>query len=378
MNPDERAEDMNRDERAETSIAEIRSRVLRIPFDEPLVTASFPIHAIDTVLVELRTRGDGRGVSWIFGFGEQRAVVLHHMVRDLADLVLGQDIFANEGRWESMHRHVAFTGVQGVATLAMSAIDTACWDAVGRHLGMPIHRLLGAGDGRVRTYASEGLWLDRDRDELASEAQALVDRGFRAVKMRAGAGGAEDVARVATVREAIGDDVALMVDANQAWDNKEAVRMARRLEEFDLAWLEEPVRYDDLTSMAEVRRAILMPLCTGENDYGPSGIRDLLRAEAADIVMPDLMRMGGVTGWLKAARVAEVFNTTASPHLFMEASAHLAAACPNGDWQEHQPWWEPIIAEPVEVVDGEIVLSDRPGFGIELDEAAVRRFAVTS
>lgn len=361
----------------ETRIAELDVRVLRIPFEQPLMTASFPIHAIDTVLVELQTRGGVRGLSWIFGFGEQRAAVLRQMVLDLAELAVDHDVFATEALWQGMHRRASFTGVAGIATLAMSAIDTACWDAMGRHLDMPIHRLLGAAEGRVGAYASEGLWLDRDRDQLVAEAAELVDRGFRAVKMRAGAGDDEDVERVRAVRQAIGEDVALMVDANQAWDAKRAVRMARRLEEFDLAWLEEPVRHDDLVSMAEVRRRIPMPLCTGENEYGPAGIRDLLLADAADIVMPDLMRMGGVTGWLKAAHVAEVFNTPASPHLFMEVSAHLAAACPNGVWQEHQPWWEPILVDPVAVQDGDIVLTERPGFGVELDRDAVQSYEVT-
>lgn len=358
-------------------ITDVTSRILRLPFEKPMVTASFPIEAIDTVLVELRTEEGVQGLSWIFGFGRQRAVVLHEMVGDLAGLVVGKDVFATEDLWHTMRRATAFTGVDGIATLAISAIDTACWDAVGRTLEVPIHRLLGAGEGRIATYASEGLWLDRDRDELATEAAGLIDRGFRAVKMRAGAGDDEDVARVRAVRETVGPDVALMVDANQAWDAKRAIRMGHRLAEFDLAWLEEPVPYTDVAAMAEVRAAIPMPLCTGENDYGPAGIRDLLAAEATDIAMPDLMRMGGVTGWLKAAKLAEANHTPVSPHLFMEVSAHLAAACPNGVWQEHQPWWEPILIEPVQVRDGEIVLSDRPGFGVDVDPDAVRRYEVT-
>lgn len=363
---------------ARAPIEEIVSRILRIPFDEPLVTASFPIHAIDTVLVEVRTASAVRGISWIFGFGRQRAVVLHEMVRDLAEVAEGVDACATQHLWGSMRQAAAFTGIDGIATLAMSAIDTACWDVIGRVVGMPIHRLLGGDNGRVRTYASEGLWLDRDRDELAEEARQLTERGFRAVKMRVGTGSdAEDIARVRAVREAVGDDVDVMVDANQAWDLKHAIRMAARLEAFDLTWLEEPVTHRDHRGMAQVRERIPMPLAAGENDYGPEGVRDLLLADAVDVVMPDLMRMGGVTGWLKAAEIASAFHTPVSPHLFMEASAHLAAAAPNGVWQEHQPWWEPILSEPVEVRDGAIVLPDRPGFGISLDETAVARFEVT-
>jgi L-alanine-DL-glutamate epimerase-like enolase superfamily enzyme len=359
------------------AIERIAVRVLRIPFERPLLTASFPIPGVDTVLVELQTADGVVGTSWVFGFGERRAHVYKAMVEDLAHLVLGGDVFLVEALWQRMRNAVAFTGRGGVSAAAIAAIDTACWDAMGRTLGLPVYRLLGATRTSVETYASSGLWLDRDVDALAAEARALVDRGFRAVKMRAGLPDLEeDLARVAAVREAIGPEVKLMVDANQALDVKRAVRLSYRLADHDVFWLEEPVPFDDVAGMAEVRRASPIPLCTGESNFYKEDFRELLLAGAADILMPDLMRMGGVTEFLKVAHLCESFGVPVTPHLFMEVSAHLAAACPNAVWQEHQPWWEPILAEPVEVRDGEIQLTDRPGFGIELDADAVAHFEV--
>ncbi len=357
-----------------TKITNVAARALSIPFDRPLVTASFPIPAIDTVVVEIDTDAGERGHSWVFAFGRKRVGVLKAMVEDLADLVIGQDPMMTEALWQAMHRAVGFVGRQGITTLAMSAIDTACWDIAGKLAEQPVYRLLGGHATQVEVYASSGLWLDRSRDELAREAGEFVERGFRAVKMRAGmADEDEDVARVRTVREAIGPDVELMVDANQAWTRKQAVRMAGRLEEFDLCWLEEPLPHDDVEGYASLRPVIPMPLCTGETNYLASDFRRLLEAGAADFYMPDLMRMGGITEMVKTVHLCDAYDAMVTPHLFMEHSIHVAAASPNVVWQEHQPWWEPILKRPVDFRDGALHLSERPGFGIELDESAVAR-----
>lgn len=356
-------------------ITSVRPRALSIPFERPLVTASFPIPAIDTVLVEIDTDAGVRGHSWIFAFGRRRLDVLMAMVSDFADLAVGEDPTMTERLWQKMHNAVGFVGKQGITTLGMSAIDTACWDIAGKLADQPVYRLLGGHASQVEAYASSGLWLDRSRDDLAREAAEFVERGFRAVKMRAGIADAdEDVARVATVREAIGPDVALMVDANQAWTAKQAIRMADRFAEFDLYWLEEPLPHEDVAGYADVRAAIDMPLCTGESNYLSSDFVRLIEAGAADFYMPDLMRMGGITEMVKTVHLCDAHGVTVTPHLFMEHSIHIAASAPNVVWQEHQPWWEPILAEPVDFRDGVIHLSDRPGFGLLFDEAAVARF----
>lgn len=355
-----------------TAITDVTASFLSIPLDEPLVTAAFPIPAIDTALVQVRTVDGHEGIAWSFAFGRGRVASVVRLVEDLAELAVGADAAETESLWARMSKAVGFIGQRGVAALAMSTIDTACWDIKGKAAGQPVHRLLGGARSRIEVYASQGLWLDRSREELAAEAEALVGAGFRAVKMRAGmTDPAEDVARVRTVREAIGPDIGLMVDANQAWDLKQTLRMAGAFEEFDLLWLEEPMPFSRVADYAAAREAIPMPLCTGESNYLKDEILTLADRRAADIVMPDLMRMAGVTEWVKAAHLCESFGLPVTPHLFMEHSAHLACATPNSLWQEYQPWWQPIMTRPVEVVDGCIELSDEPGFGIELSPSAV-------
>lgn len=362
----------------ETQIVNVTSRFLSIPLEKPLRTAAFPIPAIDTALVEVHTAGGASGVAWSFAFGRGKVASLIRLIDDFSTLIVGADVLMVSNLWEKLVKSSGFIGPRGLAAAAIAALDTACWDIIGVVAGLPIYKLLGGYRGSVEAYASQGLWLDRSRDELAAEAHALVEAGFSAVKMRMGlADENEDIERVRVVREAIGPDRGLMVDVNQAWNLKQTLRMARRLEEFDLLWLEEPMPFQRLRDYAAVQAAIAMPLCTGESNYYKDEVVQLVTERAADIVMPDLMRMGGVTEWMKAVRACEALGATVTPHLFMEHSTHLAAASPNVIWQEYQPWWQPIMAQPFELSDGEIRLSDRPGFGIALDYEAVARFEVS-
>ena len=356
-------------------IDDVSVTFLSIPLEKPLLTAAFPIPAIDTALVQIQTRGGHTGIAWSFAFGRGRVASLVRLIEDLGDLVIGRHAVDTEALWASMSKASGFIGRRGLAALALSAIDTACWDIKGKVAGLPVYRLLGGYRNSLETYASQGLWLDRSRTALADEAAELVASGFHAVKMRAGLSDEnEDVARVAAVRDAIGPDVKLMVDANQAWDLKATLRMADRLAPYDLFWLKEPMPHEQIADYVIARNQIPMALCTGESNYLKDEILRLVQSQAADIAMPDLMRMGGVTEWVKAAHICESFQTLVTPHLFMEHSTHLAAACANVVWQEFQPWWQPIMATPIELVDGEIVLPETPGFGIELDERALKAF----
>jgi L-alanine-DL-glutamate epimerase-like enolase superfamily enzyme len=359
-------------------IAAVHVRQLAIPFERPLLTASFPIPGVDTVLAEVEDDQGRRGFSWIFCFGRSRAAVLKAMVEDLAAVAIGEDPLMTQALWRKMAGAVGFIGRPGVAALGMSAIDTACWDLVGRMLDLPVYRVLGGHRPHVEAYASQGLWLDRSRDELVEEARALAAAGFRGMKLRMGLQDErEDLARARAVREAIGRDVALMVDVNQGWTVKQAIRMGEALAELELAWLEEPIPFEDLDGYRRVRDALDMPLCTGENNFLLGDFVDLVESEAADVLMPDLMRVAGVTEWMKIARLCEAHRVRMTPHLFSEVSVHLAAAAPGVEWLEYQPWWSPILADPLELSDGGIALRERPGFGIDLDEDAVRRYEVT-
>ncbi|MEK6712437.1 MAG: mandelate racemase/muconate lactonizing enzyme family protein [Nitrospinota bacterium] len=349
---------------------------VRVPLPRPLAVSTFRLPAVDTCAVTLRTREGLKGIGWCFAFGPERARALMAMVRDLFGVIAGKDPRDAEATWEAMRRSASFVGREGLSAMAIGALDTACWDIAAQAAGQPLWKLLGGERREIPCYASEGLWLNATRDELQWEAASLKARGFRAMKLRVGKPSLEeDLERVRAVREAVGGEFPLMADANQGWSLEAARRACLELEPHRLVWIEEPVDHEDIPGMAALVKESAADICTGETNYGPPGLRRILEAGAADVLMADLERCAGVTGWLRAARLAEAFGKPITPHLFHEVSAHLMSACPGAVWCEHMPWWEPILKEPLPVKEGFLVLSDKPGLGIEWDEAALRRFA---
>jgi len=326
------------------------------------------------VLVEMRTDAGAIGTGYCFAFGPLRARALHALVEDLIPLYQGQDPASARALFERAWGSINFLGHAGVAVMALSALDTACWDLAAQAVGLPLYRYLGGSRDRIPTYASSGLWLDYTVDELVAEAERFLAQGHRAMKMRLGREPKEDLDRVRRLREAIGSDVKLLADVNQGWDESTAIRMGRELEAFHLYWLEEPLPYEDLEGCARVAAALVTPVATGETDYGHLGIKRHLEARAADILMPDLQRMGGVSGFQKAITLCEAFHTPVSSHLFMEASCHLLAAAPNGLILEHMAWWQGLFEQPLPLVDGFILLPERPGIGLGLNPKALERF----
>jgi L-alanine-DL-glutamate epimerase-like enolase superfamily enzyme len=226
----------------------------------------------------------------------------------------------------------------------------------------------------VPAYASSGLWLDRSVDELVAEAQAFVAAGHRAMKMRLGRGHDEDLARARALRAALPPGVRLLADVNQGWDEASAVRTGRALEEIRLHWLEEPLPYEDLAGAARVAAALDTPIASGETEYGWLGMKRYLDARAADVLMPDLQRMGGITGYLRAVALCEAYQTPVSSHLFVEASGPVLATASHAELLEHMDWWMPLFEDRLSVVDGAVVLPDRPGIGLGLDRAALGRY----
>ncbi len=356
-------------------ITSLRSHVLALPLPRPVRTSVHDIRTVDTVVVEMQTDAGAVGAGFCFAFGRHRARALHALVEDLAPLYVGQDPLAARTLFEQGWRSINFLGHAGAAVMALAALDTACWDLAAQRAGVPLFRLLGGTRTRVPAYASSGLWLDYSVDELLEEAERFVAQGHRAVKMRLGRSPAEDVERVRRVREALGPEIRLLADVNQGWDETTAVRVGRNLEAYDLYWLEEPLPYEDLEGCARVAAALTVPIATGETEYGSLGMKRHLELRAADVLMPDLQRMGGVTGFLKAAALCEAFHTPLSSHLFMEVSAHLLAASPAALILEHMDWWQALCEEPLALVDGEVVLPDRPGLGLTLDRRALERFS---
>ncbi len=358
--------------RAMNTIAGIQTHLLSVPLPRAIRTATHHITAVDTVVVEMRGEG-GVGNGYCFAFGRQRARALHALVEDLVPLYQGRPV-APRALFDAAWRSINFLGHAGVAVMALAALDTACWDLAAQTAGLPLARLLGGARERVPTYASSGLWLDHSIDELIEEARRFVAEGHRAMKMRLGRAPREDLERVRRLREAIGPEVKLLADVNQGWDEITAVRVGRELEAFDLYWLEEPLPYEDLEGCARVAAALTTPIATGESEYGSLGMKRHLAARAADILMPDLQRMGGVTGFQEAAALCGAFHTPLSSHLFMETSVHLLAAAPHALILEHMDWWNDLFDEPLRVVEGQALVPERPGLGVRLRRDALERF----
>ncbi len=357
------------------TIQTISLGLVRVQLPRPLKVSTFDLPGVDTCCVTLRTREGLSGVGWCFAFGAERLRALAAMVRDQFSTLIGKDPRNTEENWAAMRKSVSFVGRDGVSAHAIGALDTACWDIKAKAEGIPLWKLLGGGRTEIPCYASEGFWLNDSVEDLKKEAARLMTLGFAAVKHRVGKPTLEeDIERTRAVREAIGPEKKLMVDANQGWSVEQARAACRELEAFNLEWIEEPVDYEDVRGCAEVVAASNIPVCQGETSYNPRGMRHLLVAGAADVLMADLQRMSGVTGWLKAAEFAREFGKPITSHLFHDVSAHLMSAAPDSIWCEHMPWWEPIIKEPMEMKSGHLVLTEKPGLGIEWDDDAIQKF----
>ena len=359
-------------------ITGLRTEFIEVPFETPIKTAIHDIRGVGCVLVWLDTDAGITGESFMFDLGPKRLKILHEMVRALANNVIGRDPFMTQAIWTDMWRAVNFLGHKGVSVFAISALDTACWDIVGKAQNMPVHKLLGGMRDAIPTYASGGLWVSMTTDELAAQAKDFLAQGFRAMKMRFGKPSAsEDGERAAAIREAIGPDIDLMADANQGFSVNHAIRVGRAIEPYNLTWFEEPVQAYDLEGSARVAAEIDTPIASGETEYARYGFRDMLERKSADILMPDLQRVGGISEFMKVAHMADSYDVPVSPHIFTEQSLQLCGAIANCNFAEHMPWFTELYNERMELVDGCLRIPDRPGLGFTFNPDAVGRFRIT-
>lgn len=353
-------------------ITGLKRIVVDMPLEQPITTAIHNIRSIGGVLVFLETDAGvvGEGYAWKANRDGLQAV--NETVASLADRVVGQDAHFVAGIWQAIWGDLEGKGDPEVTLAALAAIDTACWDIVGKAADLPLYKLFGACRDRVETYASGGLWLSRSIDELTAEADAFVQQGFRAMKVRVGGPDpARDAERVRAVRDAVGPDIGLMADANQAPTQDHAIELGRRLAPFDLVWFEEPVDTRNHAGHARVRAAVEMPIASGESEYTGYGMRAMIEADAADILMPDLQRMGGLTEFRRAAALAAAFDVPISTHIFTEQSLSIAGSAPNCVSVEHMPWFSHLFREDLAVEDGMLLIPDRPGTGFTFDPDAV-------
>ena len=348
---------------------------VEVPMTYALGTSRGRITKAPLLLIDVETAEGVTGRAYLWSYFPRAMVAIASILAEVEERTKGERVVP-AALASKLAERFALIGVQGIVRMAMAGFDIACWDALATTAGVPLVTLLGGQPRRIAAYNSCGLGL-MPTDALADEAEKLIQRGFRAVKLRLGYPTlAEDLAAVHAVKARIPQGVALMVDYNQALDVDEALKRGRALDREDIAWLEEPIRHDDYAGAALIARELSVPVQIGENFSLVAGMRTALNARACDLVMPDLERIGGVTGWLGAASFAAERRIKMSSHLYPETSAHLLAVTPTAHFLEYVDWADKIVQEPLQIVDGEAVIADRPGHGIVWDKAAVERYRV--
>ena len=355
-------------------IRALTARAVAAPMKRPLATSTGALSVAPLLLVDLETDGGIVGRSYLFGIGKHNLAPIAKLLEAMAEMVKGDEV-APFDLERKLRARYTLLGVHNIVLFAMSGIDMAAWDALGQALGQPLARLLGAAPRPICAYNSKGLGLLPEKD-LVKEAGELVEEGFWALKLRLGRREAhEDLHALRAVKKQIGPDIILMVDFNQALTVAEAIRRGRMIdEEGGVYWIEEPVRADDFAGCARVSREVSTPIQIGENCMGPEQMAQALAAGACDYVMPDAQRIGGVTGWMRAAALAQGAGMEMSSHLFPEVSCHLLAATPTCHWLEYVDWADAVLEQPVELKDGHVVVPETPGIGVRWNEKAVQRY----
>jgi L-alanine-DL-glutamate epimerase-like enolase superfamily enzyme len=358
-------------------VTKVRTVPVRVPLAESLGSALGAITSIGCLAVYVETDGGVVGEGLLFSLNGRHLKVFAEMIAALEDVVVGTDPTSSGEVVMRMWKAANFCGTKGVAVIGIGALDMALWDIRGKLSDLPIYRLVGAYRSSVPVYASGGLWLSQSVDELQRQAEELSRKGFRAMKMRLGAPTIdEDVERVRAVRQAIKPSVGLMVDANQRFSVNRAIQLGRKLEELDLLWFEEPVAAHDLRGSAAVASALDTPIASGESEYGQYGFRDMLECGSADILMPDLQRVGGATEFIRVAHMAAALDIDISSHLFSEFSLQMLGCVSNATFLEHMPWFSELYNEQIEFLDGRAIIPDRPGWGFSFNEKALKSYAI--
>jgi mandelate racemase len=351
-------------------------RAVAAPMKRPLATSTGALSVAPLLLIDLHTDAGVTGRSYLFGIGPHNLKPIAALVEAMAGMLQGDAVvpFDLEAK---LRKRYTLLGVHNIVLFAMSGIDMAAWDALGQAMQQPLVRLLGGAPRPVLAYNSKGLGI-MPLKPLVKEAVELVEEGFAAVKLRLGRPEAkDDLEALRAVKKAIGPKITLMVDFNQGLTVAEALKRGRMIdEEGGVHWIEEPVRADDFAGNARIAREVATPIQIGENFMGPEQMAQALAAGACDFAMPDAQRIGGVTGWMRAAALAQGAGMAMSSHLFPEVSSHLLAVTPTCHWLEYVDWADPILEEPARLKDGHVLISEQPGIGMKWDEKAVKRYSL--
>ena len=357
------------------TIRSIRVIGVEVPMTFPLGTSRGAITKAPLLLIDLETEQGVTGHAYLWCYLREAMPAVASIMQAVLETVKG-DPLAPMDLSEKLSKRFALIGLQGIVRMATSAFDMAVWDALAQSAGLPLVTLLGGRPKPVPAYNSSGLGL-MPADKLAEQAETLLAGGFRAVKLRLGYPTlADDLAAVRIVKKHIPSDAALLVDYNQALTLPEAQRRGRALDGEGIGWLEEPILHNDYWGHATLARELLVPIQIGENFCGSHDMQAALDAGACDLVMPDLERFGGVTGWQRATALASSCRMPMSSHLYPEISAHLLAATPTCHYLEYVDWADKILEQPLAIKDGHAVISDEPGNGIRWNAKAVELYCV--
>lgn len=358
------------------TLKSVRVRPVLVPLNRPVISRVGLFEHWPLILIDAETAGGAVGRSYLEPYIAKSARYLVPAIEDLAEALAGKPL-APLDAFASGRRMFNLIGYEGAAMIAVAGLDMALWDARARAAELPLAVLLGGSVAPVPAYNSNGLWLspleghEREAEALAAEG------GFDALKLRLGRDSpADDLEAIAMVRRVLGDNVKIMTDFNQGRTLGGALERCHALDDQGLVWFEEPVAYNDIAGHARLAADLKTPVQLGENFYGPRAMHEALAVGAADYAMPDLMRIGGVTGWLRAAAIAGGFGIELSSHLYPEFSAHLLRVSETAHWLEWQDWANPVLRDPWPVRDGKLQIPDTPGAGLAWDEAAVARYAM--
>ena len=349
-------------------------RPVLVPMRRPVVSKVGLFDQWPIILIDIETDEGIIGRSYLEPYLKASMRSIAAVIHDLAAARVGQPIRPLEDFQKGL-KSLNLVGNEGMSMIAVSGLDMAAWDAMAKAANMPLAVFLGGSIGPAPAYNSNGLWLN-DVASLGDEARELVaEGGFRGLKLRLGREKlADDLAAIETIRAAVGQDIKLMVDFNQGLSLGDALHRCHALDDQGLYWLEEPIAYNNLAGFAQLAHELKTPVQLGENFYGPRALFQALAMGCGDYVMPDLMRIGGVTGWLRGAAIAGAAGIEMSTHLYPEFAAHLMRVTETAHWLEWQNWADPILTEPFAIADSHLTVPNRPGAGIEWNEDAVRRY----
>lgn len=355
-------------------IESVRARTVSVPMARPLVTGGGSVGVAPLVLIDVISDNVLVGRSYVFAVSPLLAPAVASLVERIGAILVGVDL-RPRAIYETMTRRLRLAGLDGLAGWAVAGLDMAVWDLHAKALEEPLYRVLGGAAQPVAAYNSNGLGLI-GASAAGPEAVDLAD-GFGAVKVRLGYDSVdEDVAVLEAVREAVPEGVAVMCDYNQCLSRAAAKERITAIDEMGLAWIEEPLSADDVAGHADLRGWTTTPVQLGENARNARDILRLIEAEACDLLMPDVVKIGGITPWLRAAEICAAAEVPISTHLFPEVSVHLMVVSPTAHWLEFVDWAAPVLRDPLVAVDGYVMPPDRHGSGIEWDEDAVARYRV--